>query len=195
MCQGNGASPATWTVTSVAMINAHKQEGHGIHLLCPITEKPLHLVGTLFVDDTDLEHLNMNKVETVAEAHAALQYSIHNWGRILIATGGALKPAKCFYHLISFSWKPDGTWQYSLNDKRSNLNIMVPIEDRSLTAIKHLPVATPTKTLVQMMCPTGSSNGAIAQMNKKAQGWIDQAKSSKLHKQNLWFLLDKQFWP
>jgi hypothetical protein len=40
-----------------------------------------------------------------------------------------------------------------------------------------------------------NSNGAIAQMNKKAQGWIDQAKSRKLNKQNLWFLLDKQFWP
>jgi hypothetical protein len=72
---------------------------------------------------------------------------------------------------------------------------MVLIEDGSLAAIKHLPVTTPTKTLGQMTTLTGSSNGAIVQMNKKAQGWIDQAKSSKLHKQNLWFLLDKQFWP
>jgi hypothetical protein len=72
---------------------------------------------------------------------------------------------------------------------------MVPIEDGSLAAIEHLPVTTPTKTLGQMTCPTGSSNGAIVQMNEKAQGWIDQAKSSKLHKRNLWFLLDKQFWP
>jgi hypothetical protein len=109
MCQGNGTSPAAWKVTSIAMINAHKQKGHGIHLLCPLTKKPLHLVGTLFVDDTDLEHLDMNKMEIVVEAHAALQSSIHNWGRILIATGGALKPATCFYHLVSFTWKPDGT--------------------------------------------------------------------------------------
>jgi hypothetical protein len=182
MCQGNGASPAAWTVTSITMINGQKRKGHGIHLICSITKKNLHLVGTLIVDDTDLEHLDMNKVETIAEVHAALQNSIHNWGRILIATGGALKPAKCFYHLISFTWKPDGMWQYSSNDKRSNMNILVPIEDGLLAAIKHLPVTTPTKTLGQMTCLTGSSNGAIAQMNKKAQGWIDQAKSSKLHK-------------
>jgi hypothetical protein len=62
------------------------------------------------------------------------------------------------------------------------MNILVPIEDRSLAAIEHLPVTTPTKTLGQMTCPTGSSNRAIAQMNKKVLGWIDQAKSSKLHK-------------
>jgi hypothetical protein len=82
------------------MINAQKRKEHGIHLLCPIIKRPLHLIGPLFVDDTDLVHLDMNKVETNAEVHMALQDSIHNWGRILIATGGALKPAKCFYHLI-----------------------------------------------------------------------------------------------
>jgi hypothetical protein len=115
MCQGNGASPAAWTATSIAMINSHKRKGHGTHLVCPITKKPMHLVGTLFRDYTELVHLDMNKVETIKEAHTALQESIHNWGCILIATGGALKPEKCFYHLISFSWKQDRMWQYSPN--------------------------------------------------------------------------------
>jgi hypothetical protein len=109
MCQGNGAAPAEWTFTSITMIQAHKRKGHGVHLECPITGTKLHLVGTLFVDDTDLEHFDMTKVETVTEVHDTLQRSIHNWGKILIATGGALKPAKCFYHLLSFLWQPDGT--------------------------------------------------------------------------------------
>ncbi len=96
MCQGNGASPAAWTVTSIAMINGHKRKGHGIYLICPITKKNLHLVGTLFVDDTDLEHLDMNKVETVAEACAALQNSIHNWGRIFDCNRWSAKASKMF---------------------------------------------------------------------------------------------------
>jgi hypothetical protein len=96
MCHGNGTSPAAWTVTSIAMINAHKQKRHGTNLLCPITKKPMHLISTLFVDNTDLVHLDMNKVETVVEAHTALQKSINNWGCILIATGGAFKPANFF---------------------------------------------------------------------------------------------------
>ncbi len=57
MCQGNGTAPAGWTVNSIAMINAHKRKGHGIHLWFPITNKTVHLAGTLFVDDTDVEHL------------------------------------------------------------------------------------------------------------------------------------------
>jgi hypothetical protein len=32
MCQGNGAAPAGWTVTSITMIEAHKRKGHGVHL-------------------------------------------------------------------------------------------------------------------------------------------------------------------
>jgi hypothetical protein len=67
-----------WTVTSITMIQAHKRKGHGVHLLCPITKTLLHLAGTLFVDDTDLKHFNINKSERIEEAHEALQDSIHN---------------------------------------------------------------------------------------------------------------------
>jgi hypothetical protein len=108
LCQGNGAAPAGWTVTSNIMIQAHKRKRHEVHLLCPITKTPLHLVGTLFVYDADLEHFNMSKSETIEEAHEALQDSIRNCGPILIATGGSLKPVKCFYHLISFLL--EGRW-------------------------------------------------------------------------------------
>jgi hypothetical protein len=195
LCQGNGAAPAGWTVTSIAMLKAHKRKGHGVQLSCPITKRTIHLAGTLFVDDTDLEHFDMTKVKTVLEAHAALQNSICNWGRLLIATGGALKLAKCFYHLILFSWNPDGTWQYESNDRQSDLKIMVPLEDGTLATIEHLLVTAPTKTLGQMTCPTGCSDGAIAQMQEKAKGWVAKAKKSKLHKGHLNFLLDKQFWP
>jgi hypothetical protein len=96
---------------SIAMLNAHKCKGHGIHLRCPITKQSTHLAGSIFVDDTNVEHLNMNKLKSIKEAHGALQESITNWGRLLIATGGALKPAKCFYHIISFGWKQDGSWR------------------------------------------------------------------------------------
>ena len=147
------------------------------------------------MDDTDLEHFDMTKVETVTEVHDTLQRSIHNWGKILIATGGALKPVKCFYHLISFSWQPDGTCRYDSNENVPELGIRVPLEDGTDVAIEHLPAETPTKTLGQMTCPTGGSKGAIAQMQQKAQGWLAKVSASKLNKRNLSFLLDKQFWP
>ncbi len=195
MCQGNGAALAGWTVDSIVMISAHKRKGHGLHLQSPITNKRIHLAGTLFVGDTDVEHLDLNKSETRDEAHQALQDSILNWGHLLNATSGALKPGKCFYHIISFLWKPDETWRYDNNEANTNLKILVPLGDGTLAEIEHLPVSTPTNTLGQMTCPTGSSEGVLMQMCKKAQKWIDKAVEGRLHCRNLWFLLDKQFWP
>ncbi len=98
------------------------------------------------------------------EAHEEMQSSILNWGRILIATGGTLKPVNCFYHLISFSWKPDGSWRYNQNEKKPELSIMVPLSDGSHAPIEHLAVTVPTRTLGSMTCPTGCSDGAIAMM-------------------------------
>jgi hypothetical protein len=147
LCQGNGAAPEGWGVISITMIRAHKQKGHGVHLRCPITETSHHSAGTVYVDDTDLEHLDMTKLQTVEEVHLKFQDSIVNWGSLLLATSGALKPVKCFYHLISFTWRPDGTWKYADNKGREDLEIKVPLEDGSLAVIEHLPVTTPTKTL------------------------------------------------
>jgi hypothetical protein len=72
---------------------------------------------------------------------------------------------------------------------------MVSSEDGTCGTIEHLPITVPTKTLGQMTCPTGSGDGAIVQMKEKAQGSVDKAKSSKLNKRILTFVLDKQFWP
>jgi hypothetical protein len=78
-------------------------------LINPISKGDLHIINTIFVDDTDLEHFDMRQNKTAEEAHERFQESITNWGRLLIATGRALNPIKCFYQLLSFSWNPDGT--------------------------------------------------------------------------------------
>jgi hypothetical protein len=195
MCQGNGATGASWTVTSIAMINAHKKKGHGIWLITPTTKKKLHLAGLLFVDNTDLKHLNMTKTETTMEALAALQGAVMNWGRLLITSGGALKPAKCFYHLISFQWMANGTWRYDANHENPDFQIRVPLGNSELAPIEHLSVDSPTKMLGLMTCPSGCSNGAFAQMTEKAQGWVARTFGGNLNCRHIWFLLGCQLSP
>jgi hypothetical protein len=125
----------------------------------------------------------------------ALQDAVTNWGRLLIATGGALKPAKCFYHLISFLWKPDGTWRYDENHKNPAFQLHVPLANGDMAPIKQLSVDSPSKTLGLMTCPSGSCEGTFTQMQEKAQGWIDRAIGGKLHQRHIWFLLERQFYP
>ncbi len=129
MCQGNGAAPAAWTVTSIPMIAAQWRKDHGGHFVAPISSKEGHLIGGLYVDNTDLFHLDMRVNENIHQAHNKLQDAIVNWGKLLIATGGALKPIKCSYYLILFRWKPDGTWVYADNVGNDDFSIGVPLAD------------------------------------------------------------------
>ena len=134
-------------------------------------------------------------VSESTHTHSRLQESVINWGSLLIATGGALKPGKCSYYLISFRWKADGTWVYENNAIRPDLAIGVPLVDGRLAEIEHLPVESAIKTLGSMTCPTGSSASALGRMQQQGQEWADRVKSGKLSRRNMWFMMDRQFWP
>ncbi len=63
------------------------------------------------------------------------------------------------YHFLQLEarWK----LEIRLNETSNDLEILVPLADGTLTPIDHLPVTMPTETLIQMTCPTGSSDGAL----------------------------------
>jgi hypothetical protein len=86
-------------------------------------------------------------VETILEVHSQLQESVINWGCLLIATGGALKPSKRSFYLISFKRKTDGMKVYENNVIQLDLVIGIPLADGSLAEIKHLQVSSAVKTL------------------------------------------------
>ena len=56
-----------------------------------------------------------------------MQESIVNCGRLLIATGGSLKPIKRFYHMIPFVWSLDDRWKYEPDEEDEELDIAVPM--------------------------------------------------------------------
>ena len=201
LCQGNGAAGAGWAVVNITIISAHKKKGHGVHFLCPITKLKSHIAGVIFVDDTDLMHFRMDRIEDELEVLYHLQESITNWGKLLIASGGALKPIKCFYYIISFIWNADGSWKYASNeiddDGEENMEhrITIPLSDGSTSEIKHLGMFEATKTLGSMTCPSGCNKAAILAMQEKSGLWATTVKEGKLSRRNIWFMMEVQFWP
>ncbi len=75
-------------VVSIAILHAHKKKGHWMKILCPMSKLTGHVAAVLYVDDTDVSHLDLSLEETTEEAHAWLQQSVLSWGNLLIATGG-----------------------------------------------------------------------------------------------------------
>ncbi len=159
---------------------AHKKKGHGIHFLCPITKLKSYIAGVIYVDDTDLIHFRMEETEDALDAFFGIQEAITNWGKLLLASGGALKPSKCFFHLISFSWKPDGTWYYTKNEDDEEFRAVVPLADGSFAPIEHLGVDILNKTLGTMTCPSGNNKGAVDYMRTKGMAWKDMVAGGTL---------------
>ena len=67
--------------------------------------------------------------------------------------------------------------------------------DGSAGNIQHLGINEAIKTLGSMTCPSGSSKGALEYMQKKGMAWKDMIKAGNLSRRNVWFMMDKQFWP
>ena len=133
--------------------------------------------------------------ETVAEAHSALQASVRSWGGLLIASGGALKPVKCFSHILSFRWKSNGKWAYEANEKDPSKVIRVPTAEGDESAIANLSADTACKTLGVFTAPSGNATKAIEAMQEKAGNWVERARGRNLHRRQVWFMMEKQFWP
>ena len=191
--QGNGGGPGCWTVETIPMLRAHKRKGHGAHLVAKISDKEGHVAGSLFVDDDDKVHLNMKVIETKQQAFEGLQESIINWGKLLIATGGALKPSKCSCYLISFKFEKDGTWRYEANE--SEWEMVVPLANGEVEEIEHLAVTSAIKTLGSMTCPSGDNTAALERMVTQAEEWHNRLLSNWLSRRDVLFMVERQFWP
>eukprot|EP00956_Cyclotella_meneghiniana_P010074 scaffold13929_cov79-Cyclotella_meneghiniana.AAC.4 len=205
--QGNGASPAGWAVVSITIIHAHKKEGHGATFLCPISKRSQKVAGILYVDDTDIIHLNMERVEVMSETHHALQFSLDSWSQLLIATGGSLKPEKCFYYLIGFVWDRQGKWQHVSVEGDEDYGLTVILPDQSRAAIEHLSVNEARITLGMSSCPSGNADSLLAKekdeaspspldlMRDKAMAWVNTAKTSGLNRRDVHFSVERKMWP
>jgi hypothetical protein len=87
LCQGNGASPAGWCIISIMILWTHGAKGHGAHFIAPMSHVRSSLSAILYLDDTDLLHLNMDGDKRIFKTHATLQCAIKNWGTCLSLWG------------------------------------------------------------------------------------------------------------
>jgi hypothetical protein len=193
--QGNGTSPVGWCVISITILWAHGAKGHGAHFTAQLSKVRSSLSAILYVDNTNLLHLNMDGEKTIFETHAALQHAIENWGKLFIATGGTLKPKKCFFHLIKFQWTRQGGWQYIGYHGDEMAAVFVLLLNGMSAPIQHCAVGDAQKILGIITCPSGDSTGSLKQMKEKTKKRLDVLTSGRLHRCLMWISVDHQLWP
>ena len=115
-----------WAVILIVILGAHNRHGYGAKFVCPVSSTGRNLFANLFLGETGVIHLNTNKTQTPHEAQDDVKEIISSWRRLLIASGGVLKPIKYLYSLISFNWKSDEKWEYASDKKDNKLAIGFP---------------------------------------------------------------------
>ena len=85
----------------------------------------------MYADDADLILNNLEEEESTLTAHTALQQSIDSWSRLLVATGGLLKPEKDLHYIIGFKRDNKGEWEYSQTHTNRGILIIVFLPDDS----------------------------------------------------------------
>jgi hypothetical protein len=104
----------------------------------------------------------MGRVENLEETHAGLQTSLDSWTRLLIATGGALKPEKCCSYLMGFNWDRQGTWSHAKLEENPTFKIAFYLPNRWRAPIEHLSVNEARVTLGMSSCPSGKADNLLA---------------------------------
>jgi len=191
LCQGNGAAPACWLVLSSVLVRVYKKLGFGSRVQSPLTRVWLDIMGVLYVDDTDL-YIMAECVKSRLAVWEEAQGALTAWGKLLIATGGLLKPEKCFYYMVDYDWQVDGTWEYSsmVDDEP----LYVPQVDGPDVAIEQLEVTTSKKTLGIWTNPAGDCTKQLEVIHEKATQWTDRLSVGRLPAKWAWVSYFHQLW-
>ena len=204
LAQGNGAAPPTWQQVSTVMINAHKTNGHGVEVKCPISHKKINQVGILYVDDTNLWE-GLRDDDDLISTSARGQESITDWAGALGETGGALKPDKCGVTIHDQTPDGKGGWHYTdqkdtpLGDEEDEseldeLIFHVPTTEGGSAQIDRLPSNKADNNLGLYARPDGKPDQHFEQMREKMTTWTAQIKSGQIPTRSVWMSYTNQLW-
>ena len=191
ICQGNGAGPAMWLILSSLMAKIYGEDGHGSFLISPITKEVAKFMGQIFVDDTDLLKF-LQGLYDIDELMDSAQCDLDKWTELLIATGGALNPEKCYWYLVKYKCV-NGEWEHD-HDGSHSMSIILPDGSRKeITQVNH---NESKKMLGVWSNPTGSDDKHLKEaILGRAGTWATRVGNSHLSPRLTWKAYRYSLWP
>jgi len=210
--QGNGAAPPAFTCLSTLIINAYKRMGNGAKLTSSYAARIFLLAAAMYVDDTDLLHWADSPVTEDEELVEQVQAATNDFAHLAQASGGALKPEKCFVYFLAYhtvrgqtklktlSQLPDPVALVEVKQKDGSVklapsHISIPQPNGAPVYIPTMDVSEATKMLGVLFAPIGNGIPHIEMMREKGLDWVDKLKTRPLHKRDAWLSLFIQLYP
>ena len=123
----------------------------------------------MFVDDSDINESDPWNRKTVEELLQELRQDAQRWAELLQASGGKLELTKCFYFLLIWLFKPDGT---PMPTPKSQLPYKLILKDGdSEVEITHKCVSETSVTLGKSRSPDGTTTAQVARLKEKSDSY------------------------
>ena len=121
--QGNPAAPPMWVAITIILVKILSMYAPGVALAAPISAVVIAFTAIMYVDDTDLFIVGSSTTEKLPSVIERSKKIVAIWCRSIWATGGLLRPDKCYYYLIGFKWI-GSRWKYmTREDLECNITI------------------------------------------------------------------------
>ena len=169
--QGNGAGPCIWVAISAILIDAMEAEGFGYTSRTALTNEEFFASCFCFVDDTDVMESKDDLEVTGEDLLPSVQSALDLWSGGISATGGAINPAKSFWWLIDFKWRPaSGTWVFRRKAAMpGDLTLQGPTG--LWATLRRLQPDEAERTLGVMMAPLETGAAQHLALREKAKDW------------------------
>ena len=183
--QGNGQAPPGFTAVSALMSNAYRRLGHGSAFVGAWSGILFFLAAIIFVDDTDLLHVGQRRDMSDQEFFCQVQRATTDWGLITQATGGYLKPSKCFWYMMSWEWVRGVPRLKSLR-KLPRTELVIPQKSGDPAPIPLKDVSVAQKTLGIWTCPAGDFGTHVKEVRKAGMTWTTRLRNRPLPRADAW---------
>jgi hypothetical protein len=192
-CQGNKGSPAFWLAVSAFLVLMLHRLGHVARIWSALSGATFTMAGFLFVDDTDLFVVAKDKEESPEQVTTHMQAAVDAWHGGLRASGGALKPNKCSWCLVSFFWE-QGKWFYTSSVSQLG-TLMIPVPQSDPVVITRHDVADAIKVVGVTQALDGNMEAQIQVLQTKAVTWGEQISDGWVPRNLARRALDSMIWP
>lgn len=138
-------------------------------------------MGAMFVNDVDLYTWREDILDP-GELWCQAQIDLEHWSCLLIATGGALKPEKCFWYLIDYVCE-EGKWKYA---EMVLQEMVITNPDGTKSPIKQEKVTESKKTQGIHDSPAGGNIAHLSYIKTKVSTWVSRMLNGHLPNHMAW---------
>ena len=170
--QGSRMGPVLWLIISCLLFAAMARLCQGAHFSNPSQTVELRRTGDGFVDDvTNICNFgfpaSLNLMSNPTSLASRLQAEAQTWERLLWSTGGALELSKCFYYLLVWRFKKDGSPYFLLPPDLHCTVQLTSGTNRTPHIIEHKAASEAHRTLGVWISPTGDTSPQFLHCNSR----------------------------